>query len=90
MAELSEMLIFQKLTEGKSSFNINEIYAPILIIMIIWYLLTNKSNNICQNCSNPIKPVTTLQMQNIQQNPNIIREKYLENIKAIEFNPYGF
>lgn len=89
MAEsLSEMLVFQKLIEGKSSFDINALYAPILIIMIIWYLL-NQNNNLCSNCKNTISSAPL--NSNVQYKPQIqypYMKTFTEKMREIEFNPY--
>lgn len=100
MAEsLSEMLVFQKLIEGKgTNFDINSLYTPILIILIIWYLLISKEGHICSNCKNIIIPPIQQPMQQPMQvsymnSPlvnmeSINRTSYLEKLKQIEFNPY--
>ena len=53
-----------------NKFNINELYTPFLVIMIIWYLLSikeNKSINICTNCSQVIPPTNFQHFQHSQQ-----------------------
>ena len=89
---IQEMLIFKKLTDSKGyQFDINALYTPILIIMIIWYLLT-KDNNLCSKCTNPInQPYSSVSpplMQYVAPMHNYGREQFLEKMKAIEFNPY--
>ena len=89
---IQEMLIFKKLTDSKSNqFDINALYTPILIIMIIWYVLT-KDSNICSKCSNPInQPYNSVShppMQYVAPMHNYGSEQFLEKMKAIEFNPY--
>ena len=55
---LEELFIFNKLTDSKGiQLDINPLYTPLLVVLIIWYLLTNNTANLCTNCSNPIQPI---------------------------------
>lgn len=85
--DLTDILILKQLNEDESSskgFNINEFYTPFLVMLIIYYLLNNKSN-LCSNCACNLAAVTPTYRPPPPINMQPLDYKYFNQL---EYNPY--
>lgn len=88
-SEIYMKLIQAKLKQKSSSFNINELYTPILIVMIIWYLLIIKQEIPPRiQYQQPYSPQVSGYQSQQPYPPPQSYSSMLSGYQQLQYNPY--